>query len=270
MKDIYNKFSEDYDKLFFENVVKFKNDITNYVSGNKEYATFYPSFGIKEKENCDFLILGQAVNGWGSAFDLESDLIYEEIVSEAVKYSNNYLKDLEHSPLDWVNIHWTKRYLEEHRKKEIIKNFYKNGDYVTCRSFFWNVTFKLICDYYNDLDRDSWNWSKRMVWSNLYKIAPDGANPNGLELNIQEEYSLKLIKKEIEELNPKYCIVLTNGKWWIPFQEKLNSLKLDYSSEIIHSFEQFNETKIIVTSRPFVGNSDKHVNEILSLIKQFS
>ena len=142
--------------------------------------------------------------------------------------------------------------------------------YSTFRSFFWNVTYKLICRYY-DLDKNSWDWSRKLVWSNLYKIAPaEGKNPNEEECSWRKKISIELIKNEIEEIKPKFCIVLTNDSWWKPFRDKLKTEVLTHSKlkkGIIQSIELYNGTKIIVTTRPYSGNSANHVNEILELIK---
>lgn len=142
--------------------------------------------------------------------------------------------------------------------------------YSTFRSFFWNVTYKLICSYY-ELDEDSWDWSRKLVWSNLYKIAPaERKNPNNMECQWQEKLAIDLVKKEIEEIKPKFCIVLTNDSWWQPFRRNLNthSLQLQIQKKgIVESVEQYKDTKIVVTTRPFKGSSNKHVKEILKLIK---
>ncbi|MBK7856121.1 MAG: hypothetical protein IPJ79_15635 [Bacteroidetes bacterium] len=58
--------------------------------------------------------------------------------------------------------------------------------------------------------------------------------------------------------------MLTNSIWWKPFAEGLQTKKTETnSSGIIQSIEEFNGTKIIVTSRPARGNSDMHVKEIM-------
>ena len=105
-----------------------------------------------------------------------------------------------------------------------------------------------------------------MVWSNLYKIAPLRGNPDSYIKSLQQEFAIELVRKEIEELKPKYCIVLTNEEWWEPFRNGLNSNILHrYNSRVI-TIEQINNTKIIVTTRPFRGSSNAHVEEILNSI----
>jgi hypothetical protein len=135
-------------------------------------------------------------------------------------------------------------------------------------SFFWNVVYKTINDYQN-ADRNSWVWSSKMVWSNLYKIAPSSGNPCYSEKSYQVELSLQLVKKEIEEINPKYCIVITNNEWWKPFQEALNTDALAmYGLTEIESVQKYKNTYIIITTRPYKSGSEKHVSQLLQVLNQ--
>ena len=270
MLNIYNEFSIEYNDLFVNGIKEFVENYKKIRSDNRDYTCFYPSFGVKKNEPCDFLIVGQAAGGWVSGFNIFDEIDDNELISEAVECSNRSLKKYNHSPLDWVNIKWTKSLFRKHLEDQDKKNFYEGSkQYEAYKSFFWNVTFKLLCDYYSDLDRDCWEWTKRMVWSNLYKVAPDGSNPNEIEKKMQEETSIKLLKKELDELKPKYCIVLTNKSWWLPFQEKLGFKNLSIPANLseIEIINKYNNTLILVTTRPRVGAGEIHVKQILELVK---
>ncbi len=265
---IYNQLSESYNELFFLLLNHFVSNCNTYDS---EYAVFYPSFGVKEREPCDFLILGQAVKGWSSNFYSQDEKIdVKNQLVDCIYQSNKFYEPDNHNPLDWVNVRWTKSTFNEEVEGKIDKkDFYlMSGDYFTYRSFFWKVTYRLINNYFG-YDKSSWEWSKKMVYSNLYKIAPMDKNPIYEEKKLQEDYCIRLLKKELEELNPKYCIVMTNLEWWKPFQKGLNTkvLTIDNNLYEVISFEEFNNTKIIVTTRPFIGDADVHVKQILTLIK---
>ena len=261
----YNKFSAEYDSLYIKNLIEFqikysKNNVDNY------YVDFYPSFGISVDTKTEFLVYGQAVNGWSSGFNI-LNTVDDSKIYNSIYASNKYLFEKNHNPLDWVNALWSNRMYNENSYDENFKSFY-NGTYRAFRSFFWNVNKKLICQYYN-LDKTSWDWSKKLVWSNLYKIAPEDANPNQEERQLQQEISIELVKKELDELNPKYCIVLTNLNWWLPFQEGLKTQIIEtnkLSNEIV-SIEKYKNTLIIITHRPLFGNSQNYVNQILEIIK---
>ncbi len=262
---IYNKFSEKYDQLFLDQLINFAENAKN--EKEKEYVNYYPSFGVLPNEQCDFIIYGQAVNGWGDSFNInETSESLKVRMSKSIEFSNSYYSPNNHCPLDWVNVYWSaKSYASFVTTSDEIE-FYKPISYHTCKSFFWNVTYKFISQYYN-LDINGWEWAKKIIWSNLYKIAPPKGNPSYYTKKYQEQFAIELVKQEIEEIKPKYCLVLTNDAWWEPFRRGLRtkSVPQDKGPEII-SFEEYNETKIIVTSRPFRGNSSNHVSKILDLI----
>jgi hypothetical protein len=275
---VYNKLSDNYNERFFNTVKEFLYKAPD----NRNYTCFYPSFGIKSGEKTDFLIYGQAVKGWTPNINSAHKNMLDKVklLNEAINFSNNYLEDT--TPLEWVNIHWCKSIYNQRIKTEEDLRFY-NGTIITnegeiiepkpiCfdmyKSFFWNVTYKLVNKYYNEKNYLSDNnWTRKMIWSNLYKIAPsERANPNDEECKMQEAGCVDLVKKELEEIKPKFCIVLTNDTWWEPFRKELKTTKRQIN-KIIESVETFNETKIIVTDRPFMGNNNKYVEEILNIIK---
>jgi hypothetical protein len=269
-KQIYNRFSEEYHLTYLKNIQSFQAEISIFTDEDWYYVDNYPSFGFKPDEGCDFIVYGQAPLGWGSGFSLKES-VKPELVNESAQFSNKYLHDYGHTPLDWVNVLWTNGTIESFTgNDEVLKSFYVGDNpnsYRAYRSFFWNVIFKLISDYY-DFDRGSMEWSKKLLWSNLCKIAPEDANPNEQEKKAQLTYGTELIRLEIEELKPKYCVVLTNDSWWEPFRVALKTQQLTIPDNFpeIQSFEEYNGTKIIVTSRPRFGNSDEFVRQILGVI----
>lgn len=267
IEQAYNHFSEIYNSFYLENLKEFQKNIVELGNDETNFIHFYPSFGIRKKEHTDFIIYGQATNGWSSFFDSDKEL-NENSVIEGIMASNRFYVAKNFTPIDLVNVKWSNGIFDKLCKEDNrLAEFYDQNRYRFYRSFFWNVVYKLISDYYS-LDRESWDWSRKIIWSNLYKIAPDGKNPNYAERQSQLEKSVTLVLQEIKEASPKYCIILTNINWWKPFQELLNTKVLDIGkSDIIQSVEQLNDTKIIVTNRPFIGSSEKYANEILALIK---
>ncbi|MBX9735233.1 MAG: hypothetical protein K2X37_14350 [Chitinophagaceae bacterium] len=266
--EIYNKMSSEYDSLFVENMLQFQNSLQENWNSNGWFTNFYPSLGVRQKEPCDLLFYGQALNGWASGFDVY-DAVSETQIKESITASNRYFAKLGHSPLDWVNVRWSNDTYDQIVADPTAKKFYDNKtDYRTFRSFFWKAVYKLTSDYYG-YNRSSWDWSKKIAWSNLYKIAPDGENPNSFLKVSQLDIAAQLIALEIEELQPKYCIVLTNYSWWAPFKSLLQTRDIEYDQSLtnIVAFEEFKGTKIIVTTRPRFGNAETHVNHLLALIK---
>ncbi len=272
----YNELSQEYDKLFLNNIHDFINNSIKEENISVDYNMFYPSFGVKKDEPCDFLFYGQACNGWPIVFNVNGKTIAKvlgERLIECKFYSNGFYSDEKqtHNPLDWVNVYWSNRSYRDSIAILNNREYYKEiKSFKVYSSFFWNVIYKTISDYYN-YDRNSWHWSGKMVWSNLYKIAPlpPKRNPTDFEKNLQVELSVQLVKKEIEEINPRYCIVLTNDEWWKPFQAALNpdEFGINGFSEI-DAVQKYKNTNIIITTRPFRSGNEKHVSQILEVLKK--
>jgi hypothetical protein len=183
MNKTYNSLSSDYDELFIQNIMEFKKQAEK----NRKFAVFYPSFGTPKDQNPEFLIYGQAVKGWSPVFNSSDKINKKKLLKDAIDYSNDFYIKENHSPLDWVNVYWGKNYYRKFVITESEKEFYPPMKFSTFGSFFWNVTYKLICQYYH-FNENKWDWSKKIVYSNLYKIAPsEGKNPEVEERKWQEK-----------------------------------------------------------------------------------
>lgn len=264
---MYHTFSDEYNKLFRENVLSFvKNRKESSLETEEDYCLFYPSLSVPQNEQVDFLVYGQAVNGWmGSAHE---NFNTQEL-KKLIEYSNHYFSDEEaqHCPLDFVNVRWSAAVYNGERDK--VKKYYNenSSQYWFSRSFFWRVVYKLVSDHYS-YNRDTGNWSKKVVWSNLYKIAPArGANPDETEKAWQKETSLPLFKKELDELKPQNAILITNWSWAEPFVSYIGAIANHESpSPPIVYAGKYGGSNILVTTRPFLGNGEKHVSSLLEII----
>lgn len=76
-----------------------------------------------------------------------------------------------------------------------------------------------------------------MIWSNLLKIAPfECGNPKGILWRAQmgeKELSIELFKKEIEEIQPKFAILMTNDYWAWEFMLGLNFKENIFQKKIL-------------------------------------
>lgn len=250
----FSLFSNEYLKLFEKNYISFCRNIkkignNHYI--NKKYNLFFPSCGSSIKNDIQFLIYGQAPNGkWTPQFSVNKQ-IQKNLISEAENFSNT-TNEGEVCPLDWVNKNWSNR---------------KKGFHLSS-SFFWNVTYKLINKRINNNVNDE-KWCKHLVWSNLMKISNAvGGNPDNIEWTAQLECSKQLFKKEIEEIEPEYAILLTNWSWAENFlkRDSFNIKKVN-NRPFVEAYGKFGKTTIIVTKRPFRGSNNKCVTDILELIK---
>jgi hypothetical protein len=246
----FSLFSEQYNKLFVENYTAFAENIeksNNRALIDKEYCLFFPSCGSKEISDIQFMIYGQAMNGWKPKFKVSQlrDSLFEEAVVESNTTDNG-----QYCPLDWINKNWSSSKLY--------------------RKFFFNVMYKLI-NRYNDKGIDDGNWCKNVIWSNLMKISPAaGGNPYGEEWSCQFDGAKKLFTKEIEEINPKFVVLLTNWDWAEDFITANPDFKVfeKHQGEFIQADGMYQDTtRIIVTRRQHFGNNEQCVNEIIRLIK---
>jgi hypothetical protein len=243
----YSQLSDEYIGLFRNNLQSFCSNILEIGKSDlmdKQYSLFFPSFGTKDK--VQFIIYGQATNGWIPNFMVNN--IKDSLVQEAVEYSNTYNPG-EKNPLDWVNTMW-------------------GGDTNLARSFFWNVTYKLI-NKFNAFDNDSHEWCTKTMWSNLMKISPSkGSNPNNDEWNAQLEGSRLLLQKELEEIQPEFAIFLTNWNWVSDLFRHDDRFEINehHSGEFIHGQGYYNKTRLIVAKRTFVGSNERCVKDIIEIL----
>ena len=224
--------SETYNKLFRETLQNFAINILSTEDNDlrkKQYCLFYPTIGRNYVENSELLVIGQATNGWCPKFvvsDVQTN--HKKLVTKSIKYSSEAEGKC---PLEWVNEKWIE-----------LKLF---------RSFFWNVTYKLVKAHYYKTDD---NWNNIIAWSNLMKIAPVSGNPNSWEIEAQVDNATILFKQELDDLKPKNVLIITNlEKWAKPILEKSKVVYEVVNGEIIEAIGNYNKTKIIVTKRPYIG-----------------
>lgn len=263
----YRSLSSKYDERYQAHLEEFQGKFVETFPDPKEtaFTDFYPALGVPLGSDVDFLMYGQAVGGWHDAIDLRTAVPPGR--GEASKSFSNtpYGSD---SPIDWVNARWSKGDLaqitNEHQRKYYEQ---KDSEYWAGRSFFWQVTTKVIQGYYGNTEPHDWSWSKKLVWSNLYKIARQKENPLDDVKVLQRRGAVELVRRELEELRPKFCIALTSDTWWAPFHRGIGSslIRTDVGSWV-QRIEVLGPSKIIVVKRPFVGDSTGAAKEVLGVL----
>lgn len=248
---MYRTLSPAYDDLFQRHLEEFQRRLARTFPERTHFTDFYPSIGTLASEDTDVLVYGQAVGGWHPELDFaKDDLSGRAAASKA--YSNACFGT--HSPLDWVNVLWTDAELKKRSPEE--QKYYSEREttYRAWSSFFWQTTIKLMRQRHGITDENAWGWNKQLVWSNLYKIAPQRgktvANPEMDERILQRPECVDLVRMELEELRPKLCIVLTNDSWWSHFRTGLGITAVQrppYST--LESIEHYKGIPIIVVKR---------------------
>jgi hypothetical protein len=226
--------STDYKKKFLKTYEDFKNKISDIEKLNdKEYSLFFPMIGNNFESKKTILVVGRACYGWEHPWKpIESN---NSIVNCSISYS-------EGKPMQWLIEQWTD-------KKYKIK-----------KSSFWRG-IKNITSLFNKCEEK--NWPSFIAWTNLMKISPaERGNPNVRECNAQHENCKELLKQEIEELSPKYVLLITGLDWGESFLEFITS-KINYiDDKIVKRIANYGNSRVILTVRPERKKNYFFVNSI--------
>lgn len=141
----------------------------------------------------------------------------------------------------------------------------KNG-YNTRRSAFWNVIRGVSSTYYPHPELSY------VAWSNVTKVAPDGANPSDKLYNAQLDVCQRILAEEIRILSPRFVVFLTGHNWAIDFMRYLNGgdaptriLKEPWGDYAARSY-RIGETTLILSEHPMTKPEGVHIEAIRKII----
>ncbi|HQV51678.1 MAG: hypothetical protein IPI00_07975 [Flavobacteriales bacterium] len=247
---MYRTLSPTYNAAYQQHLEAFQRRLARTFPQRTHFTDFYPSIGTRTNEPVDVLVYGQAVGGWHPEWDF-TKAVPRGRIEESKRYSNEPFKD--HSPLDWVNVLWTNTTLNKCSPEEQAWYTEREKNYRAWSSFFWQATVKLMQVRHGITNEDAWEWNRQLVWSNLYKIAPQNrgevANPDVDERILQRPECVDLVRMELEELQPKLCVVLTNDTWWSHFRTGLGIKESRPTDSSVERAEQYGDTRIVVVKR---------------------
>lgn len=198
----------------------------------------------------ELMVIGRAVNGW----DVELNSLNSSNKSDLIEEVTATLRDENWmGNLKWVTDRWASN----------------DGNYNTKRSAFWRLVNELAYDFSDDTTNNLYFDS--VVWSNLYKVVPNGGgNPSAKLRNIVFESCLNILREEIAYFKPKYIVFLTGyqKQWWAkPF---LDSLQVTNVLQKPIGFVEFagvyNNITIVVGQHPQGKNGDVHLKNILDAL----
>lgn len=184
------RLSREYERIFAEMM----EEVHRSHQGGRRLTAFWPQVSAGFVPGKDWLYVGQAVFGWGSSTGDEPPAFGRgrpPRITGTRRYSEVKKK------VKSCQLRWT----EERRGKA---------------SPFWSTVRWLNSD-----DDPTWveGWSRRMAWSNLYKIAPQGRrNPDPALRSVQREKCQRLLDLEIRELRPAAVVVLAGVDWYRDFR----------------------------------------------------
>ncbi|MEZ9539854.1 hypothetical protein AB4160_16875 [Shewanella sp. 10N.286.51.B8] len=199
-----------------------------------------------ELYNNNVMIVGRAVNEWDDDFqlnDMDTNLLVNKLFSKPF---------IPMCPLEWVESSWG-----------------STEGYNTNKSAFWRVIRKLS-ESINKLSSDE-RWASKLVWSNLYKIAPSaGGNPSDSLCGYQFDACNELLKVEIQEYKPKCIVFFTGENWFDGFLLENITLMNKSESKLVDArgILKLNgfTTKIVIAKHPQGKPEANMLNEILDAL----
>jgi hypothetical protein len=187
------------------------------------------------------LFVGKAVNGWLTV-DQNMDALFDDQNTNRIFNRSDQIQ--------WV--------------ENLSGN--TNG-YNTRKSAFWRLVKKVAVSHY------SHEWYRHIAWTNLYKVAPwEGGNPSESLKQKQQQYSIELLKREIDIMAPEFVIMLTSS-WEKPFIEELKKGKqYNYITErkwgkYKSALVEIEGVKYIISQHPQGKSEEDHMVVINYLIE---
>jgi hypothetical protein len=210
-------------------------------------TTFFPMRG--SAATGELMVVGRAVRGWQkdswSAKEMLDPGRREEIIREVFDRSSG--KD--GCSMRWVNEAWGRH----------VKN-----EYNSLRSAFWRV----ICKVSKQIVGIGDDWPSKLIWSDLYKVAPhEGGNPWKSLCDAQLEDCKRHLAEEMDFWKPKRVLFLTGPNWLCPFLKDLGATGEPQDGLVQwcghRDRSDGSKTKIVVCVHPQGRNQDAVVKDII-------
>lgn len=202
-----------------------------------------------DRYDSELMIVGRAVNGWTKGInppELNSQVSRKEYADTIY----NTVTRSDGCPMKWVTECWGSQ-----------------QDYNTKKSAFWRVTRSVVGEL-GIAEIEQSNWPSYLVWSNLYKVAPEeGGNPNNTLCNVQFSGCCSLLELELFNYTPKRLLFLTGIGWAEPFLENICSVVQNgqVHVEAEGKFECNNQTtKVVVATHPQGKPEKEWVEEVIA------
>lgn len=200
-------------------------------------------------KECKLMLIGRATNGWDLAVSLES----------ALDFANDMERKVNTFGFNWVR---------EYEGRLCSGN--EENPYLLSRSAFWR-TAKNVWEKLSGLEEI--RWVEHIVWSNLYKVAPEeGGNPTTGMCNVQQVICKDLLREEIELYKPTHILLVTGWNWlsWRgkdSFISIFEDAKLTGERYVVgtayYKLSDSSRIPIVITNRPECLKNDKYVDEVL-------
>lgn len=194
----------------------------------QELTALFPIQGNMYKKHRDLMVVGRALNSWGTEKDKMwwgKDKLSKTIANNIIDYS---IEENGICSMKWIIDNWD-------------KNYYMN------RSAFWRVTKKILNEL--QITQSKSDWSSYLVWTDLYKISySEGGNPSNSLMNAQFDECVSFLKKEIKYFRPKRILFLCGYNWFKEFNNG-DFIGREYSTNV-EWIGKFGDPKVVVAKHP--------------------
>lgn len=189
------------------------------------------------------MIVGRAVNGWEVSFPDCSTL--ENTVHSVLNQSQRLDKVVDINGVEYKDA------------AGLTKTYYYS------RSPFWRLIRKVLETY-----GEAENWNQKILWSNLYKIAPrKNGNPSWTLIKQNLSLYIDIIVEEINTYKPDKVLFITDNNYFKPYDDRpsfadaLNVTMKPHGQYIVGT-GRYNNSSIVVCKRPEFRDTDQMVIEI--------
>lgn len=223
--------------------------LTNII-GNKYTVVPHYAGTLFAHSKIRLMVVGRAVNGWKEDF---SGCITAQDVAECVykmhsTFNFGRVVDSGAGSKDW---------------------------YLFSRSAFWRL-IRNVLERYGEASNGVWyndslKWQEKVLWSNLYKIAPcNGGNPDESLQKLQYKKCVDLLQLEIANYKPTHILFVTGGDWFFYdkwdnyFAESLDIKKNAGLGKYIVGFGMYQGAKVVVCKRPEMQDESALCEEVFN------
>lgn len=217
-----------------------------------------------DKQQTRILIVGRAVNGWGS---IKGD--------NAEEFSQKAIEMMQSECFNWIVF-----------DDGILRNddLCEDGYYYLSKSSFWRVARAIWMELSGNIgyeDNANHKWVDNIAWTNLYKIAPiDGGNPTEKMCQRQDSACKEILLAEIEEYKPTHILFITGYRYWFEWFRDVVGVELsEVKANVLRGAnknENYVETygvtgsgvKVVVACRPEYRNEGAYVRDIVNTFEK--
>ena len=175
------------------------------------------------------MLVGRAVNGWDEYRGTGTNT-KERFVTSSMQNLLNDPAALTHREdskdrFEWIAVDAEHNIARNCVREGIDRELGKIGSYYLSKPF-WGYSKEIWDALYGTATSWQERWYQKIVWTNLYKIAPrKGGNPSEAWQKMQREACVELLRAEIEFFNPTHILLVTGTDWFQPFRGIFQEVK---------------------------------------------